>query len=151
MIGYLALPDGNEAIESELLVVSLSKNKRYMEDFIDFSPKETLTDPYIGKYSIFTDKKKMFNPWNNMHQFILSTGLPMYFHINDREYNIKDYLTQLKGVDNAILIEEKFVMEILYDLGFAGFHSDDKCYRLYNIFDPYKHLTFIEKQPYSLK
>lgn len=148
MIGYLALPDGNEAIEDELLLVSLSKNKRYMEDFIDFSPQETLTDPHIGKYSIFTNKKKMFNPWNNMHQLILSTTLPVHFQIGNFDYNIQDYLNELKHMDNAILLEERFIMENLYQLGFGGFHCDDKGFRLYNIFDPAKHLTFIEKQPY---
>jgi hypothetical protein len=148
MIGYLALPDGNEIIEDNLMLVSLSKNKTYMKNFIDFSPEEILTDPHIGKYSIFTDKKKMFNPWNNMHRFILCTALPIYFEIDNKAYDVESYLFDLKQTNNALLLEEKFIMEILYDLGFAGFHSDDRGLRLYNIFNPHLYLTFIEKQPY---
>lgn len=151
MIGFLALPDGDHEIDENVFLMTLSKNNYYMEEYLTFYEQDDLelTDPCIAKYSIFTDKKKMFNPWNSMHQLILNTSIYNYtFTINDEHYTKKKYFFELTKKNNAILLEEPFIVEILYDLGFAGFHSDDRGYRLYNLFEPYKYLTFLEKQPF---
>jgi hypothetical protein len=150
MIGFLALPDGNHEIDDNVFMLTLSKNNYYMQEYLEFYEKDfDIIDPSIAKYSIFTNDKKMFNPWNDMHHLILNSSILDYsFTINDEIYTKKKYFFELKKKNNALLLEEPFITEILYDLGFSGFHSDDRGYRLYNIFEPYKYLTFLEKQPY---
>jgi hypothetical protein len=151
ILQFTAPPHGDETIDDNVFLISLSKNNKYMEEVIEFSEKEDLNNPHVGKYGVFTKDKKMFDPWSSMHQFIISTVLPLYFTIDGELYSKEKFLIELKSKNNALLLEELFIMQDLYDLGFSGFHSSDRGYRLYNIFEPSKNLTFIEKQPFIIE
>jgi hypothetical protein len=148
MVGFFAAVDGNCDLDNEIFVITLSKNKEYMEDYLDFH-QDKLENPAIAKYSIFTGKKKLFNPWNPMHRFILSTSIyGNDVYIDKIHYDKKDYIFRLNNKNNAKFLEEMSIMTALYEVGFSGFYSDDRGYRLYSIFEPNKHLTCIESQPY---
>jgi hypothetical protein len=148
MVGFFAAVDGNCNLDNEIFVMTLSKNKEYMKDYLHFH-QDKLENPVIAKFSVFTGKKKMFSPWNPMHRFILSTSIyGSDVYIDNEVYYKKDYISKLNDRNNAKLLEDMSIMTKLYEVGFSGFYSDDRGYRLYSIFDPHKHLTFIESQPY---
>jgi hypothetical protein len=152
MIGFLGAPTGDCEIEKELSLITLSKSKTYMHEYIEFHEEDELDDAVIAKFNIFTGDKKLFNPWSDMHRLILNASLINYeFKIEGKPYTKKKYFHELIKKDNALLLEEPMITEILFDLGFAGFHSDDRGYRLYNIFEPHKYLTLIETEPYKAR
>ena len=88
----------------------------------------------------------MFNPFNNLHRFILYTALPYKFVVNGEEYTKKLFASELQEEDNAYLIEDPYIVDNIKRIGFMGYLSNDRGYTLYTVFNPHKHLVYQSKK-----
>jgi hypothetical protein len=150
LMGYYACVD-NDLDFQDVELITLSKHEEYMKEYIQFCDQEEIVDPKIIKYFIAKGDYTIFNPFKNLHRYILCTSLPYKFEINSTEYTKKQFINDISEEDNAYIMEDPYIVEQIRLLGFIGFISNDRGYPLYNIFNPDNYLVFQSSRTYDGK
>jgi hypothetical protein len=145
MIGYYynLLGEMSE-VPDDSYMMTLSKSEEYIHLAIneDEEEGEDTSNAYISKFHIYTGNLMFFYPFKNVHLLILSANLPDLFTVNEEQYRKKDFIHYINQEDNDELLTDVEIMELLFNIGYAGFHSNDLGYHLYNVFTPKRYLKF---------